>query len=206
MRHTRKPRKEGLGERHSATWGKRLRTLLVVLLAGGASAQTWEAQPRGKFAQELAPAVARAQQGVAANETVRVIVQYNRTPGPEHEARAQSLGGRLNHRLGMVRSLALTIPVKALPALEADSEIASVTLDHPLKAMDDYTDAAMNVAAAVSAGYDGSGIGVAVIDSGINFNHADFWSSDGSFNRVLYHQDFTGSSEYNAQRVQVYDT
>ena len=33
----------------------------------------------------------------------------------------------------------------ALPALEADPEIVSVTIDHPLKGMDDYTDAAANV-------------------------------------------------------------
>src|SRR5215468_124941 len=60
--------------------------------------------------------------------------------------------------------------------------------------MDDYTDAAMNVTAAVNSAYDGTGIGVAVIDSGINDKHADL--GNGSKSRVLYHQDFTGTTTY----------
>src|SRR5215468_5001100 len=60
--------------------------------------------------------------------------------------------------------------------------------------MDDYTDAAMNVTAAVNSAYDGTGITVAVIDSGINDKHADL--GNGSKSRVLYHQDFTGTTTY----------
>jgi hypothetical protein len=35
-----------------------------------------------------------------------------------------------------------------LPALESNPDVAYVTLDHPLKGADDYTDAAANVSAA----------------------------------------------------------
>jgi serine protease AprX len=181
--------------------------LLIVLFAGAASAQDWQANrlAEGKFAPDLAPLVARAREGAAGDETVRVIVQYKQTPGVEHEARVQSLGGRLNHRLGVVNGLAVTIPAKALPALAADSDVAAVSVDHPVKAMDDFTNAAMNVSAAWNAGYNGSGIGVAVIDSGINFNHIDFYGTAGQL-RVLYHKDFTGANEYNSSGSLVYDT
>src|SRR5208283_4763557 len=113
---------------------------------------------------------------------------------------------RLNSRLGMVKGIALTIPVRALPALEADAEVESVSLDHPLRAMDGYTNAAMNVSAAWNAGYNGAGIGVAVIDSGINDNHPDLWDSTESYSRVVYHQDFTGTTVYNIMNHLVYDT
>ena len=55
------------------------------------------------------------------------------------------LGGRLNQRLSMVKGVAFTIPVSALASLEADSEVLSVTVDHPLQGLDDTTDDATNV-------------------------------------------------------------
>jgi len=202
MEHKRKKRKPaGRGERHSAAWGKRFGILVLVLIAEAAFAQNRV----GKFAPDLAPVVAKAQQGAFGNQTVNVIVQYNNAPKSRQEGKAIGLGARLNHRLSVVKSIALTIPVSALPALEADPEILSVSLDHPLKGMDDYTDAAMNVATAWNSGYDGTGIGVAVIDSGINDNHPDLWDSTESYSRVVYHQDFTGTTVYNQYNHLVYD-
>lgn len=194
-----KPKSQGRGERHSAAWGKRLGAVLLLL-----AAQTTFAQS-GKFAPDLAPSVTRAKQGLAGKETVQVIVQYKQTPQSEQEGRVQRLGANLNRRLGVVKGIALTIPVSALPALEADPEIASVSIDHPLKGMDDYTNAAMNVSAAWNAGYNGAGIGVAVIDSGINDTHPDLWDSNERYSRVVYHQDFTGTGTRNFAGRVVYD-
>jgi serine protease AprX len=39
---------------------------------------------------------------------------------------------------------------------------------------------------------------VAVIDSGINDNHPDLWDSTETTSRVVYHQDFTGTSNTNS--------
>ncbi len=198
MSQTLKPKSPGRGQRHSAAWGKRVATLLLVLIAEAAFAQNWV----GKFAPDLAPTVARAHHGVASTETVRVIVQYKNTPQARHERQMMNLGGHLNHRLGTVKAIAFTIPVNALPALEADPEIVSVTVDHPLNGADDYTDAAANVSAAWNAGYTGTGIGVAVIDSGINDSHPDLLDSTESYSRVVYHQDFTGTATSNANGAQ----
>src|ERR1700722_6987821 len=196
MSQTLKPKSPGRGQRHSAAWGKRVATLLLVLIAEAAFAQ------HGKFARDLAPTVAPAHHGVASTETVRVIVQYKNTPQARHERQMMNLGGHLNHRLGTVKAIAFTIPVNALPALEADPEIVSVTVDHPLNGADDYTDAAANVSAAWNAGYTGTGIGVAVIDSGINDSHPDLLDSTETYSRVVYHQDFTGTATSNANGAQ----
>src|SRR6266853_2989044 len=174
MQRTRKKRKPaGRGERHSAAWGKRLGLLVLVLVVEAAFAQNRV----GKFAPDLAPVVARAHQGKAGIQTVNVIVQYQDVPRSKQEGRVAGMGARLNHRLGMVKAIALTIPASALPALEADPEVLSVSFDHPLNGADDYTDAAASVSAAWNAGFTGTGIGVAVIDSGINDNHPDLWDS-----------------------------
>ncbi len=187
-------------DRRSAAWGKRLGVLLLLLFAECAFAQDpqGDGRPSGKFGPDLAPVVARAHHGAAANETVKVIVQYKQVPQSEQEGRMQSLGARLNHRLGMVKGIALTIPVNALPALEKDSDIISVSLDHPLRALDETTDTATNVTAGWNAGYNGAGIGVAVIDSGINDSHPDLWNSTETHTRVVYHQDFTGTATTNS--------
>ncbi len=199
MLQTRKPKGSGRGERHSAAWGKRLGTLLLVLLAQTTFGQGFGGgRPVGKFAPDLTPQVERAHQGTAGNETVQVIVQYKQVPQSAQEGRVQHLGARLNHRLGMVKGIALTIPVSALPALEADPEILSVSVDHPMKGLDDTTDVVTGAPSAWTAGLNGSGITVAVIDSGINDTHPDLLDSTESHSRVLYHQDFTGTQNTNS--------
>ncbi len=85
----------------------------------------------------------------------------------------------------MIKGAAFTIPVSALAALEADPEIASVTIDHPMNVMDDLTNDATGVESAWSAGYNGAGVGVAVIDSGINDSHPDLQNPDRYFARRL---------------------
>ena len=196
MSQTLKPKSPSRGERHSAAWGKRWSAILLLLLAETAFAQGGKAV--GKFAPDLAPIAARANHGAKATDMVKVIVQYKQIPQAAEEGRAQRLGGRLNHRLHSVKGIALTIPVNALPALEADPEVLSVSVDHPMKGLDDVSDIATGVPSAWSAGYNGAGIGVAVIDSGINDSHPDLKDSTESHSRVVYRQDFTGTANSNS--------
>ncbi len=200
MLQTLKSKQPSRGERRSAAWGKRLSMVLLLLAGQAAFAQVREGvgRPSGKFAGELAPALERAHHGASAGERVQVIVQYKQAPQSEQEGRMTRLGGRLNHRLGMVKGVAFTIPVNALAALEADPEVLSVTVDHPLQGLDDTTDVATNVTAAWNSGFNGKGVTVAVIDSGINDSHPDLWDSTESHSRVLYRQDFTGTSNSNS--------
>ncbi|MGD0989346.1 MAG: S8 family peptidase, partial [Candidatus Sulfotelmatobacter sp.] len=196
MLRTLKPNNPSRGQRHSAAWGKRLSLLLVLLVAQTAFGQVSE---HGKFATDLAPTLERAHQGAfSADETVRVIVQYKEVPTAAHYATMQSRGGLLHSKLHMIKGAAFTVPVRALPLLEADPEIASVNIDHPMSAADDLTNGATGVGSAWNAGYTGSGVGVAVIDSGINDSHPDLWNSSETTSRVVYHQDFTGTTNTNS--------
>src|SRR5208282_372594 len=194
MLRTQKSTKPGRGERHSAAWGKRLSLSLTLLLVTGlAFGQTGVSS---RIAPELSGLLAKAHQGSAKGATVRVIVQYKQVPTAAHYATMQGRGGLLHAKLHMIKGAAFTIPVSALPALEADPDISLVTIDHPMKVMDETTDVATGVPAAWSAGYTGAGVGVAVIDSGINDTHPDLRNPNGS-SRVVYHQDFTGTSTTN---------
>jgi serine protease AprX len=198
MLHTEKLRKpKGREERHSAAWGKRLGVMLILAtamaLGQNSSNQTGN---HGRIASELSDLLAKAHQGTAPGQTVKVIVQFRQVPTAAHYATMRGRGGKLQAKLHSIKGAAFTIPVSALAALEADPEILSVSIDHPMNVMDDLTNDATGTEAAWNAGFNGSGIGVAVIDSGINDSHPDLHNSDGT-SRVVYHQDFTGTPTTN---------
>lgn len=201
MSRTEKAQKSQREERHSAAWGKRasLAVLLITSMAFGVTTPSARANGRtSNVASELSTLLAKAKQGSAKGQTVRVIVQYKQAPTQAHYSAMQNRGGRLHARLHLIRGAAFTIPVSQLPALEADPEIASVSIDHSMNVMDDLTNSATGVAAAWNAGFTGAGIGVAVVDSGVNDSHPDLWDSTHTTSRVLYHQDFTGTATTNS--------
>jgi serine protease AprX len=185
------------GERHSAAWGKRV-SLMLLLATGMSFGQS-------RLAPEFSGFFSKDKKDSADDEKVKVIVQYKQLPSSANYSAMQGRGAHLNAKLHGINAAAFTIPAKALSALANDPDVALVTLDHTIKGMDDYTDAAMSASTAWNSGYNGRGIGVAVIDSGINDSHADLWDSTLSYSRVVYHQDFTGTSLYSNGRL-LYDT
>ena len=191
-------------DRRRAAWGKRLGVLALILTASMACAQVRVGPEMGQRAplspritSELNDELSLARQGLGGIKNVRVIVQYKASPRSETLARVQNKGGRLGHRLDLIKSAAFTVPVNALAALENDPEVAHVSVDHPVHAMDEYTNAAINASTAWTSGYTGAAIGIAVIDSGINNNY-DFFTAttDTGFVRVRYHEDFSGTANY----------
>jgi serine protease AprX len=197
MHRATKTKSPNRDQRSSAAWGKRVGAVVLLLVAELAVGQDSRG-PIGKFAPDLVPVVARAQKNAESQETAKIIVQYQQTPRAKQEGRVQRLGARLNARLGLVKAIALTVPTSALTALAADPEVVAIHTDHPLKGMDSVTNAAVNISSAWNAGYNGSGIGVAILDSGINDSHPDLWDAKQTHSRVVYHQDFTGTPTTNS--------
>src|SRR5215470_17473915 len=124
MEQTKKSLKRGeRGERRSAAWGKRL-SLMLVLATGMAFGQRWTYptanETTGRFsriAPELSGLLAKAHQGSATGQTVKVIVEYKQVPSAAHYATMQGRGGHLHTRLHMIKGASFTIPVSALPIL-----------------------------------------------------------------------------------------
>jgi serine protease AprX len=173
--------------------------LLATGMAFGQASQS--VGHNGRIASELSGLLAKAHQGSANGQTVKVIVQYRQVPTSAHYATMRNRGGLLHAKLHMIKGAAFTIPVSALAALESDPEIVSVSIDHPMNVMDDTTNDATGVPSAWNAGYNGAGVGVAVIDSGINDSHPDLRNANGT-SRVVYHQDFTGTPTTNSNGAQ----
>jgi serine protease AprX len=198
--HRKKKKPNKRNERHGAAWGGGRGWLLaLILLASPSYGQNFRraiesdgSEANGRISPDLAAMMAHK------SAAVRVIVQYKSAPGTKQLSKAQFQGAKLNSNLSFIKAGAFTMSAAAIRALASDRDVAFISPDRKLKAMDDLTDAAVGVSAAWNSGYDGTGIGVAIIDSGINDNHADLDDSAGNASRVLYHQDFTGTSTTNS--------
>src|SRR5579875_1064007 len=123
------------------------------------------------------------------NSRVDVIVQYTHTPTTKNHADISAMGGSLKRELRSVKAASYSLPAASLSALTANPEVAFISVDRKVHTLLDNTTAAVNAAAAWSAGLDGTGIGVAVIDSGIS-EHDDLQGSNGS--RIVFRESFIG--------------
>ncbi len=119
----------------------------------------------------------------------RVIVQWNNDPATEHH-KVLNRGGILHQVHRSINAGTYTLPVYELQDLANDPDVKYIAPDRPLRAKLDYTAAAINAAAVWSAGYDGTGIGVAVIDSGMS-PHPNL---AGSPKLIAYSYDFVGGN------------
>lgn len=138
----------------------------------------------GKYARELDAA--------DPSSNVNVIVQWNKLPGDDEHQKVIRRGGGIHSKFGHLKSAAYSVPASALANLANDPDVAYISPDRPVRAKLDYTASAINASAVWNQGFDGTGIVVAVIDSGMN------QSNDLTLNnRIVYNQDFTGTIKAN---------
>jgi subtilisin family serine protease len=117
---------------------------------------------------------------------VDVIVQYKTAPTAANHARVTALGGRLHGEMSHVRAAHYTVPRSQLKALAEDPDITYISPNRPVRGMLNITGATVHSNAANTEGYIGSGVGVAVIDSGIS----DMPEFHNGASRIVYQESF----------------
>src|SRR5271165_5858702 len=125
------------------------------------------------------------------NAMIDVIVQFRQKPQASHYSRMSARGAFVKTKLHGIRAAAFRIPVSALPALEADPDILYVTPDRAVQLTnsdENYESAVQADIAASQYALDGTGVGVALIDSGVS-DHLDLHNASGA-SRVVYSQSF----------------
>ena len=140
----------------------------------------------------------------AQSETmVDVIVQFNRNPQNGTTMMAATIaqhGGQVLHDFSFIHAMHATFPASRLAELEQNGEIAYISPDRQLSSSSngipvlDYHTETVNAPVAWAAGLNGSGIGVAVIDSGI----IDIPDLHGQSNLVVFSQNFVGGTSGSA--------
>jgi serine protease AprX len=129
---------------------------------------------------EVRPGIVEAQNTPVA----RVIVQ---TGDVERlQARVAQLGGRTGRRLPQMRGIVAEVPGTQLERLKADPLVQSVRADRPIYGALELTAATIGARwVNENLKFDGAGIGVAIIDSGITRAHDDLGG-----NKVAHFADF----------------
>jgi serine protease AprX len=186
----------------SAAWGRAIGFALLTLSAvpsyAGAAKPILDAdQPQiAKFSRDL------RQQKADTDGMVNVIVQYRQTP---NSASYQAMGSSLRSRLDGIRAVTLHLSASKLAELANDPNVAYISPDRPVRLAsynqpqnEDYDSAVEGDVAASQFALDGTGIGVALIDSGIS-DHSDLHNSRGS-SRVVYSQSFVRGDSSTADK------
>ena len=103
------------------------------------------------------------------------------------------LGGRLVRSLSVIDAAAIDLPNFALPLLASNPLVARISYDRAVAGAMDRTGAAVGAEAVrQQLGFDGAGIGLAVLDSGVTPWHDDLTGANGA-QRVERFVDFTST-------------
>jgi len=109
-------------------------------------------------------------------ERVKVLIGFTRQPGPAEQALVHRAGGTIKYTYHLVPAIAATVPEGAIDGLRRNPNVTNVDLDLEVYAIGqdlpwgiDRIDAELVHA----GGNKGTGVKVAVIDSGIDCNHPD---------------------------------
>lgn len=141
-----------------------------------------------KIAPDLQPLL------VHPSKTVNVIVQYNAPPATCIPGglctTVNLLGGVVNEVFSLINAVSGSMQAGDVIKLSTQANVSYISLDRPVNAMLDYAAGAVNAPVAWNSGLSGSGVGVAIIDSGI-YPHPDLRSAWGQ-SRVVYRQSFIG--------------
>jgi serine protease AprX len=120
--------------------------------------------------------------------SVDVIVQYKTAPT---QSELSELGpyGQIKKQFVHVNAVWAMLTAAQIQTVSRDSNVNYISPNRPTKGTLDITTSAVNANIAWGMGYTGTGIGVAVIDSGI-YAHDDLKTANGSGSRIVYSQSF----------------
>jgi serine protease AprX len=119
----------------------------------------------------------------AASGRSRIILTLG--PGLSPEAMVAAAGGTLGRRLPLAGGWVAEVPDAALDMLASDDAVRSIRVDRPIKGTLERTGAAIGSDwVRDTLGFDGSGVGIAIVDSGIA------WHDDLTPDHVVRFVDF----------------
>lgn len=131
------------------------------------------------------PATVAAAPVGGGTDKVRVLITYDGRPGQAAERAIERLAGTVRHRYRIIDAIAAEMPRGQLRQLASQPGVTGVELDGRLTSLDHGPDTGdleyenawgvehIGARAAHAAGIDGTGIKVAVIDTGIDYVHND---------------------------------
>jgi serine protease AprX len=154
---------------------------LVLILPGGIF--DWAGSPAAQAAERsddarLSPRLARLLGALEPEDLVPVIVSTAEPPGDSDDADVRSVGAHPGRHFGRLNAYSAWVPASALGTLASGGNVRQISYDFIVRSSNDLNyvavgaDQAARTASPLGTSLDGSGVTVAVIDSGIA-NHPD---------------------------------
>jgi subtilisin family serine protease len=152
-----------------------------------------------KFASDLIERLANA----TPDEQVRVVIELTGPAGEGLRTLLGAKGGRLRRTFRNLNCAVIEAPAGAISQIGELGEVSYASLDDSVASLGDVSGHIVTTTGASQVedehpsrggdggNLDGSGIGVAIIDSGIDSNHRSF-RNDSSVGRTMISVDFTG--------------
>src|SRR5246500_3353107 len=134
-----------------------------------------------------------------ATQQTQVIVQY--APGTQVNCSGLlglvgclvndivKLGGTILSQVPIINGVVALLDGNGIQSLSNQSNVVYISLDRPLKPTLSNAASAVNAEFAWQSNYTGAGVGIALIDSGVN-NHPDLNTGILPLSRVVYQQSF----------------
>ena len=104
-----------------------------------------------------------------------VIVKTEGASTAAQEAAIKALGGDIYRHLGIINSLAVRIPSRNIASLALLPFVSRLSWDMEVKKTDEFTVGHSGADVAWGYGFSGTGVGVAVLDSGVSSWHPDLF-------------------------------
>jgi serine protease AprX len=166
-------------------------TMVAAFGATGTGVLAAPATARGKFDRVL------QQRSAAGAGISRVIVRLtSRAPRGAAKALLQQLGGTPGRALPLINSQVGFLPNQALAALAASPLVEHISTDRLAIGTMERTAAVIGAASVrETLGLDGTGVGVAILDSGITGWHDDLTGAPEDAQRVDRFVDFVGARD-----------
>ncbi|HEX8709732.1 MAG TPA: S8 family peptidase, partial [Pyrinomonadaceae bacterium] len=179
-------------------------SLLVLAAAGIMLGDVARAQTAVTLGDKVSADVRQKAKTAKGTDKINLIVQSNSKWSSTLTSNVNGNGGSISRSFTNFNARLVSLPVTAIDALANNSEVRFISLDRELKQLGHVTlttgaDAARTMSTP-GITLDGSGIGIAILDSGIDPNHVAFNDSN-NLQRIIVNKDFTG--ELNASGVAI---
>jgi serine protease AprX len=126
------------------------------------------------------------------NAMVTVIVQFDSQPDKNGDDDIDKKGAKLTKKFKNFKGGVYYMPASALGALANTPGVKYISPNRPLRSRLDVTSAAMGADIAKQYGWTGKGVGVAVLDSGVDTGSPDLRDPLTGASRVVYSESFVG--------------
>ena len=131
-------------------------------------------------------------------DIVKVIIQLRSPMSSSLNSLLNSNGAHVRKTFKNLNACAVEVPASIVDTIASYDEVSFLSFDRPTVSMGHLSattgaDAVRTTNGINVNGVDGSGVGIAILDSGIYSSHVAFLDKNAN-NRVVYSQDFTGEN------------